>query len=429
MRWGNWRPLRQKTGSFCRLSGAALGPGDSGMPPLPMSEKAAARRKIMNRSGERLRRLVWEKMARIWKTYKVLLIAAAAALLSMLLAPPSAAYLGYLDFKVLALLFSFMMVVAGLGECGFFTVLAQRLLSGRKQLRRICLLCVLLSFFLSMMVTNDVALITLTPFTIGVLRAIGRQDMMAYLISLQTVAANLGSMATPVGNPQNLYLYAHYELSFGEFFALMAPLTLVSLAAVCLGTLWIKRETLEVRFSRRETIRSKRELILFTGLFLLCLAAVFQLIAYQIVLALVVVCLLIRKRQLFARVDYALLLTFVCFFIFAGNIGQVPAVHELAQRLLAEHTMLGTVLASQVISNVPAAILFSGFSDNWTGLLAGANIGGLGTLIASLASLISFGFYTKEKGARPGRYLLIFTLLNAGGLALLLAVAAWMGIH
>ncbi|WP_346705460.1 SLC13 family permease [uncultured Agathobaculum sp.] len=357
----------------------------------------------------------------------VLVISLVCALLSMLAVPPDAAYADYIDLRVLCLLFCLMAVVAGLQQCGLFTVLAQCLLTGRKQLRLLYLALVLLPFFCSMLITNDVTLITFVPFTVLVLSHIDRMDALIRVVVLQTLAANLGSMATPVGNPQNLFLCSYYGLGFGAFLRVVLPLTLVSLLALSAAALWTRGETIEITLPQREQIRQPRLFVLLCLLFVLCLLSVVHVLHYGITTAAVALCLLLFARGLFARVDYALLLTFVGFFIFAGNIGRIEAVRNVLELLLGGSAYWTSVLASQVISNVPAAVLLSGFTDNWSALLAGVDVGGLGTPIASLASLISLKLYLRAENASLPRYLLVFTLANIAGLVLLSAAAFLFG--
>lgn len=357
----------------------------------------------------------------------VLCISAVCAALSMLLTPPSAAYLNYVDWRVISLLFCLMAVVAGLQDCGVFAVLAQRLLAGEKRLRFVTLVLVLLPFFTSMLVTNDVALITFVPFSILVLALIGRTERLVYVVVLQTIAANLGSMATPVGNPQNLYLYATYELTPGQFFTAVRPLVLASLAGLTAAAVWGRPESIRVAFPQPVRVRRPGRLGLMCLLFVLCLLCVCRLLPYPALVAVVLSALVIFGRDLFRRLDYALLLTFVCFFLFAGNVGANPAVREVLTAVLARNTALASGIASQVISNVPAAVLLSGFTADWRGLLIGVNVGGLGTPIASLASLISLKAYLRSAGARPGRYLAVFLLANGIALAVLCACAWLLG--
>lgn len=367
-------------------------------------------------------------LRRIWAWCKgeaVLCIALLLSLLSMLLVPPDAAYAGYIDPGVLLLLFSLMAVVQGFFRCNLFQALAARLLAGEKPLRLICLLLVLLPFFFSMLVTNDVALIALVPFSFLALRLLGEERLMLRICALQTVAANLGSMATPVGNPQNLFLYARYALSAGAFFRVALPFSLLSLLLVGAGALFSAGpQKARVRFETPARIASPWRLCGYVCLFALSLLSVFRAVHQAVPAAAALLFLLLFDRPLLRRIDYGLLATFVCFFVFSGNLGRIEAVRALLSGLLQNNALLTAVLASQFISNVPAAILLSGFTADWPALLAGVNIGGLGTPIASLASLISLRLYLSEPGARAGRYLLTFTAINALCLLLLLGSAA-----
>lgn len=363
-----------------------------------------------------------------WKREPVLCIAAVCAAASVALNPPSAAYLNYIDWRVLTLLFCLMAVVAGLQECGVFAVLAQRLLAGERRMRFVTLALVLLPFFVSMLVTNDVALITFVPFAVLVLGLIGRMERLIYIVVLQTIAANLGSMATPVGNPQNLYIYANYELSAGQFFSAMAPLTIISLVGLVIASLCVKPEGIRVTFAEKAEIRSPGHLILMTLLFVLCLLSVFRVLPYLALLPVVLAGMLIFERGLFRKVDYGLLATFFCFFLFAGNVGACGPVREVLTQIMEQNTALASGVSSQIISNVPAAVLLSGFTTDWHGLLLGTNIGGLGIPIASLASLISMKAYLKSPGARLGRYLLVFTVANVVALAILVGSVMLMGL-
>lgn len=355
----------------------------------------------------------------------VLSISFVCALVSAFFVPPSAAYLDYIDLRVLCLLFCLMAVVAGLQECGLFLVLAQRLLVGERPVRLISLTLILLPFFCSMLVTNDVALITFVPFAILVLEMVGRRDLLIPIISLQTVAANLGSMATPVGNPQNLFLYAHFSLSMGDFLSLLLPLTLISLVGLAAAGLYFGgKGWISVSFPEQVRLTSPKHLALYLVLFGLCLLSVCRILPYGILTVIVIVALLLARRQMLGQVDYMLLLTFVCFFIFSGNLGQMPAVRSALGDLLARSPLLCSAAASQVISNVPAAVLLSGLTEDWKGLLAGVDVGGLGTPVASLASLISMKFYLRSREAKPLPYFLWFTAANVVGLLVLLPVAA-----
>ena len=355
---------------------------------------------------------------RFLKKEPVLVISAAAALVSCVLVPPDAAYLGYIDFRTLALLYALMAVVAGLGKAGAFAHLAHLLCTRAKTARGMGLLLVAMSFFSAMLITNDVALLTFVPFAVVLLGMTGRQQDLILIVVLQTVAANLGSMLTPVGNPQNLYLYSYYDLGPAAFFRITAPVWLLALALTALLTLLLPRAALHVELGEAPGVERKK-LWLYLALFAVCLLSVFRVLPWPAMLLIVVAALGILDRKMLLSADFLLLLTFVAFFVFAGNLARLEAVDALLRQLLAGREYLTALLASQVISNVPAALLLSGFTENARELLLGVDIGGLGTPIASLASLISLKLYLARREARPGRYLLVFTLVNLALLAVL----------
>ncbi len=357
------------------------------------------------------------------KKEAVFCIAALCALATMLVIPPDKEYLHYIDFRVLCLLLCLMGVVAGFRSLGAFQWLTYQLLRRIRNGRILAVTLVLLPFFSSMLVTNDVALIVFVPFTLALLSEMGCQKHMIHVIVLQTVAANLGSMATPVGNPQNLFLYAAYNLNAGEFFSVVLPLTAVSLALLAIAAAPALPKVLPSQELKEERIRSIRDLGIYGILFVLCLLTVFRVVPYTVTTAVVILALLILDRKLIGEIDFMLLLTFVCFFVVSENLGRVEAIRTFLQSLLVKNTLLTAVGASQVISNVPAAVLLSAFTDNWQALLSGVNIGGLGTPIASLASLITIKFYMRWPGAQIGRFLGFFTLVNIIALVILLPAA------
>jgi len=362
-----------------------------------------------------------EKLRGFLKKEPILVIAALAALASCVPVPPDRAYLSYVDFRTLALLYCLMVVVAGLRKAGAFDSLAHLVCRRASDARTLGLVLVAVTFFSSMLITNDVALLTFVPFAVVLLGMTGRSRDLILVAVLQTAAANLGSMLTPVGNPQNLYLYSHYGLSAGSFFMITAPIWALSLALVLLGCLALPRVKLPPQPDRSPR-PDRRGLALYLGLFVLCLLAVFRLLPWPGLLAVLVLALLALDRRTLLQADFFLLLTFVAFFVFAGNLARLEAVDRLLRSLLAGREYLTALLLSQVVSNVPAALLLSGFTDNARELLLGVDIGGLGTPVASLASLIGLKLYSRSPGAKPGRFLLLFTLVNL--LLLLLLTAA-----
>lgn len=387
---------------------------------------------------------MFTKVKDFFKKETVCCIAFLLAVVSMFFIPPSVNYFSYIDFRVLALLFSLMAVVRGFSSIGVFTRLGTLLLHKVHSLRTLAALFVFLCFFFSMLITNDVALITFVPFTILVLSMADQRQALIPVIVLETIAANLGSMLTPLGNPQNLYLYTISGLSLWDFIRIMLPYSFVSAILLLIFILFLPKDTVSTATAANtanstntvtasntsnvicEAVKArKNSRILFTAyliLFLLCLLTVLHILPYQILFFLVLTGFLLLDYRVLKDVDYFLLLTFLCFFIFIGNMKQISLVHELISKLLVHHEILMGIGASQIISNVPAAILLSGFTDDYSALLIGVNLGGLGTLIASLASLISFKFYTNSEGSDTRRFLGIFTLYNViflGGLFVL----------
>lgn len=352
----------------------------------------------------------------------VLCISAFCALITMFLVPPDKEYLNYIDFRVLCILFCLMAVVGGFKSVGVFSKLTGGLLKGIKNGRILGITLVLLPFFSSMLVTNDVALIVFVPFTIALLTQLECSKATVTTIVLQTVAANLGSMATPVGNPQNLFIYSSFNLRLAEFSAITNPLTIVSLAGLTVSAFFLLPEKLKVPELKQDNISDKKLFVICTALFLLSLLAVFRILPYQLIFLITAATIAFVNPKLFKEVDFILLITFVCFFVISENLGRVEAVREFLQQLLLKSTFLTGIATSQIISNVPSAVLLSGFTDNWQELLAGVNIGGLGTPVASLASLITLKLYLKSPEAKIIKFLAVFTLANIIGLALLVGV-------
>lgn len=371
-----------------------------------------------------------EKLLHLFKKETVLCAALALAVLSMFWIHPDREYLRYVDFRTLAILFCLMSVMAGLQKSGIFGCVAQALLGRVKKAWQLLLILVLLCFFSSMLITNDVALITFVPFTFIVLDMLGqkaKERLGIPAVALQTIAANLGSMLTPIGNPQNLYLYGKAGLSPASFILLMLPYASVSLLILIIWSILQAKAyqgPLEISFSEKASVCGcGLQLAAYGLLFLLALLTVARAVPYGVTLAATLLLLFLVDKTLFCRVDYGLILTFVGFFIFIGNMGRIPAFSRLLQKIVSGNELLAGVAASQVVSNVPAALLLSGFTSRFPGLIIGVNLGGLGTLIASMASLISYKLIVREDGQSKGAYLRYFTIANICFLAILLAFA------
>ena len=371
---------------------------------------------------------------RLWNWCKkeaVLSIAICLAILSAFFVRPDKEYIGYIDFRTLGILFCLMAVMAGLQKIGLFGYVAEKLLKMVNHIRGLIFILIMLCFFSSMLITNDVALITFVPFTFIVLKMIlgeKAEKLVVPVVVMQTIAANLGSMLTPIGNPQNLYLYGKTTMNFGSFVLFMLPYTVVSLVLLamwCLLFPYKGKKQVELQMKESTSLSGyKKQLIIYGVLFVLCLMTVAHILPYEVTLVIVLATIFFLDREVLGKVDYALLFTFIGFFIFIGNMGRVPAFNAFIQNIINGNEVITSVIASQFMSNVPAALLLSGFADQYELLIVGTNLGGLGTLIASMASLISFKYIGKEYKHLRGKYMMYFTVANILFLAVLLVF--WM---
>ena len=383
------------------------------------------------------------------KKETVLSIAVVLAVISVFFVVPDREYISYIDFRTLAILFCLMSIVAGLRNIDVFDKLAERLLAKVHGIGGVTVILVCLCFFMSMFITNDVSLITFVPFAIIIMKKLNPDTdskWMLKVIVMQTIAANLGSMLTPLGNPQNLYLYGKAGIGIAEFLKIMLPYTVCAFALLMawigLASIVRKRKLshdgkteikqnkgLDSAEDKASTKRQKDPLgasgskwekkdaewiekfTAYLILFVISLLAVSHILPYGVPFALVILYLL-RDRKILTQVDYSLLCIFIALFIFIGNLGRIPAFSQLLSDILTGREVVTSVIASQVMSNVPAAILLSGFTDHIRELVIGTNLGGLGTLIASMASLISFKYVAREDRSFRGRYFLEFTVAN-----------------
>ena len=384
-----------------------------------------------------------KKVTDFLKKEAVLCAALLLAIISSFVVKPDKEYIGYVDLRTLAILFSLMCVMAGLQGLGVFKRIAGGLLNSVKSERKIVLILVMLCFFFSMLITNDVALITFVPFTFTTLEMLGEDKygkLVIPVVVLQTIAANLGSMLTPLGNPQNLYLYGKMETDFGSFVMIMLPYTVASLVLVTVSVFLFTRgkaadESTEAgeKASDTQTATATRDgsnrltltemfqktnnryhmlLVLYLLLFIVALMTVVRVLPYEIMFFITLILVLIADRKTILKVDWSLLLTFVGFFVFIGNMGRVPAFSEALSKVITGRETWTAIAASQVISNVPAALLLSGFTSDLKALVIGTNLGGLGTLIASMASLISYKLAAARKDIKMGKYMGFFTVMN-----------------
>ncbi|MEE1028583.1 MAG: SLC13 family permease [Agathobacter sp.] len=366
------------------------------------------------------------KIIRLVKKDAVLTASWILAIGSAFVVHPSLKYVDYIDFRTLGILWSLMIIMEVMKCIGLFEYIGMNLLGMTKKIWQLVIVLVFICFFTSMFITNDVALITFVPFSIMMLEKCDRRDMLIPVVVLQTIAANLGSMLTPIGNPQNLYLYGLTDMSLLDFIKLLLPYSVSSVVLLLALVLFLKgRKDRTVNELGRPKLQAKPHIIvIYISLFLVAFGVVLRVIPYIALVFLVLGTTLILYRKILVSVDYALLFTFVGFFIFIGNVGSIPVVEETLKSLVAGNEIATSIVASQFISNVPAALLLSGFTDDVNKLILGVNFGGLGTIIASMASLISYKQYARLNYAKKGEYFKCFTLYNLLFLVALLLLYA-----
>ncbi|HJG62088.1 MAG TPA: hypothetical protein K8W21_03795 [Enorma massiliensis] len=400
----------------------------------------------------------------------VLVVAIVLAIISCAAVPPDTAYAEYVDLRTIGMLFSLMTIMAGLSRLGVFRIACRHLLSAVRGPRRLALALTLLAFFSSMLITNDVALVTFVPFALLALRTLDSPRHACFTVVMMTIAANLGSMLTPIGNPQNLYLYSTSHMALTDFLLLMLPYAAAALVLLVGAIGFFGRipehakekaarsvdagnpasssedgsadspatcgeadnaasaadanETPQLASDADDPAPSPLRVLPWAALFVLALLSVAHILPYQAIVAVTIVVALAADRRALLHVDYALLFTFIAFFVFVGNVGRIEVVSAALAQLIDGHELAVSVIASQVLSNVPAAILLSGFTSNFAALIVGTNLGGLGTLIASMASLISYKQVALVLPREKGRYFMLFTVWNIAFLAVLAVLAA-----
>ena len=322
-----------------------------------------------------------------FKRETIFTISLILAIISCFFVPPNVNYLNYINWDTIILLLVIMVIVEILKNLSVFEMMVRKLLARVGNTRGLVLVLVFTCFFSSIFITNDVSLIIFVPFSILALRKVQRTDLIILTVSLQTIAANVGCMVLPIGAPHNIVMYTVSNIPFESFFLLLLPYIVVSVAFLAVLMLFAPKDDISLPAMGKIEVDRKD----------------------------------FAKRVLLG-VDYYLLLTFIALFVLIGNLENIPFFNSLFTRWIAGNEVLWGILASQVISNVPAAILLSGFSTNYEAIIVGINIGGFGTLIASMANLISYKILARECNEFKIRYLVIFTVLNVVLLLVLFGV-------
>lgn len=355
-----------------------------------------------------------EKLVEFIKKECILMIALSLAVITSFLYMPK---IEYIDFKTLILLFNLMIIVSGFKQLKVLDYIAVKISSRCTSCRNLSIALVFITFISSMIVTNDVALLTFVPITLIIGEKLGL-DVIKIVI-FQTLAANLGSSLTPMGNPQNLFLYTYYNISPTYFFKITGPIAVLAILFL-IGIIRMTKDTYIKVKLKEVKIESKNKIFVYSLLLFLVLLSVFHILDYRISFIFTIAVIAVLDKNLFGRVDYSLLITFVGFFIFVGNISNSPVIENFMKNMLNDEskTYFTGIVASQFISNVPAAMLLSGFTSHFRELLLGVNVGGMGTLIASMASVISYKLYCNQVEDNGKKYLKIFMYYNLIGLIL-----------
>jgi len=365
-----------------------------------------------------------------FKKRTVFCVATFLAIISMFFVRPSFNYISYIDWNTLFILFALMTTVSGLEKCGVFKKLGDYLCSLVKSVRSLCIVLIFLCFFSSMLITNDVALLTFVPFSMLLLGDKLSLNKLIFVVVLQTVAANLGSMLTPIGNPQNLFIFNKTEMNVIDFMKILLPYTIISGILLFICGMFIKSDNrfldLAQNDAKSKLLITNYQLLINLICFVLCVLSVLKIIPKSVLAIIVLIVTLIFDRKLLKKVDWFLLLTFVAFFIFSGNLASIDSIRSFLESSVKNNEFAVSLIASQVISNVPATLMLYNFCDDVKALLFGVDFGGLGTLVGSLASLISFNLFVERKG-NGGKFLLIFTILNIAFLGLLILAREILG--
>ncbi len=348
---------------------------------------------------------------RYCKAQIVLTIAVIAMLITCCFVPVDSQYIGYFNLRTLATLFCTLAVVSAFSHIHLFEIISKNLVLKLHNLRNATLGLVLITFVGSMLLANDMALLTFLPLGYFVLNSTDNKKAMAFTFIMQNVAANLGGMVTPFGNPQNLYLYAYYNISTSEFVKIMLPSFLAATVLIILCCLFVKPIPLTLKQDHHYTLNKQRTLI-YTILFIASILIVFRIVPYIWGTLVITMILMILDKDSIREVNYPLLATFCAFFVFSGNMARIPAVSSFFEYLLPKNALLFSILSCQFISNVPSAVLLSHFTTDYASLLPAVNIGGCGTLIASLASLITFSEFKKHNPEKVKSYIVKFSVIN-----------------
>ncbi len=363
------------------------------------------------------------KIANFLKKEIVLVIAIVCAIITCIFVPIDKEYLNYFDYNTLICLFCILAVVVGLKSTNVFEAISRKIISKFHNRRTVIYALIFGTFFFDMIVANDMSLITFLPLTYIILHQTNNDKYLAFTFIMQTIAANMGGMITPYGNPQNLYLYSYYNIGTTEFFGILLVQSITIAVLLYIVCAFIKPEPLKLKDESKVKI-DKKKLYIYVTLFYVVILTIFRIIPNLITLAIVTITVLLTDIKSLKKVDYALLGTFCAFFIFSGNIARIEQIKEFIYNIVTKNTLLAGVISCQFISNVPTAIFLSKFTTNYKDLLISVNIGSLGILISSLASLITLKEFLKHQPKKFWKYIFTFTIFNSSFLIILLLITS-----
>lgn len=370
-----------------------------------------------------------QKVFDFLKTNVIFVVAIIAAVVSCFFVPIDKEYLNYFDLDTLACITLLLLIITGLSNIQFFQIIAKWLVKKFKNTRSIIMCLIFITYVSALVNANDMSLLTFLPLAYVVLKYTNNLRYVAFTFIMQNIASNLGGMITPIGNPQNLYIFSYYNMNILEFFKIMAIPTAIALVLIIIVCFFVKKEPLEYH-SDEVTKFSTHKAIIYGLLFLLTILVVLGVIPWWITTIIVVITMLICDWKTFLKIDYTIPLTFVAFFIFSGNLARIPAVINLIGTFISDHTFITAYISCQFISNVPTAVLLSKFTGNYAHLLVSVNVASLGIIFSSLSGIISLKEYIKvakkekfDKKRGAWFYIGMDTLFNVVGAIILVPLS------
>ncbi len=369
------------------------------------------------------------KVLKFFKNNIIFTIVVVIAAISCFFVPFDKGYLDYFEWNTLACIFLLLLIIAGFANIQFFEKVARIIVKRFKNTRSVIMCLIFVTYVSALINANDMSLLTFLPLAYIVLKYTNNQRYIAFTFIMQNIASNLGGMLVPTGNPQNLYIFSFYKMSLWEFLKIMALPTLMALVLIVIVCMFVKKEPLTYVDNTNNKLNVKKSII-YGVLYLITLLVVLRVIPWWIAMIVIVIAMAICDWKSFLMVDYTVPLTFVCFFIFSGNMARIPAITNLMESFVDKYTYLTAYISCNLISNVPTAVLLSKFTNNYAHLLVSVNVASLGIIFSSLSGVIALKEYTKvvRKEKMPKKrgvwyYIGLDTLFNVVGALILVPLS------